>query len=39
MRDLLVFLAYVAASAVCASVTVCALAYPFIKAYRIFRGR
>ncbi len=31
MHELLVFLAYVATSAVCVSVTVCALAYPFIR--------
>lgn len=38
MQELLVFTAHVAAIAVCISITVCAVAYPVVKAIRFWRG-
>lgn len=38
MQELLIFLAYIAAIAVCISVTICALAYPLVKAIKLWRG-
>ncbi|CAB3712981.1 hypothetical protein DFP87_12514 [Achromobacter marplatensis] len=38
MQEILVFLAYIAAIAVCISIAVCALAFPVVKAIRFWRG-
>jgi hypothetical protein len=39
MDQILAFVAHIAAIAVCVSITVIAIAYPFVKAYRLMRGR
>ena len=38
VEQILSFVAHIAAIAVCLSITVVAIAYPFVKAFRIIRG-